>query len=409
MRNPRLGHLPEYAFPRLRALLDGIAAGQDPIDMTIGEPRHGMPDFVADILVSDPKAYGKYPPIGGTPEWCAAVSGWLTRRYGLGTGMIDPARHVLPLNGTREGLFSITFVTVPPEKQGQRPLVLMPNPFYQCYTAAALAAGADPVYVAATRETGFMPDFAGLGEATLGRSSLVYLCSPANPQGAVASPGYLRELIALARQHDFVLAVDECYAEIYGDVPPTGALEVCQAIASEDPRYAEDPFANVLVFHSLSKRSSLPGLRSGFVAGDPQLIADFRLFRNYIGPASPLPTYAAAAAAWNDETHVEANRDLYRAKFDLAARILGNRFGFYRPAGGFFLWLDVSATRHGDGETAALALWREAGVRVLPGAYLSQDGADGVNPGRDYVRVALVDDLQTTERGLLRLAETLGS
>lgn len=408
MRNTRLGHLPDYAFPRLRTLLAGIAPGQAPVDMTIGEPRHGAPSFIAEILARDPAQYGKYPPIGGTPGWCDAVAGWLTRRYGLLAGAIDPARHVLPLNGTREGLFSVAFVTVPPEKGGQRPAVLMPNPFYQCYAAAALAAGADAIYVPATRESGFMPDFAGVDTATLGRTSLVYLCSPANPQGTVADVAYLKALIAMARAHDFVLVVDECYAEIYGDAPPPGALAVCQELAVADPALAANPFANVLVFHSLSKRSSLPGLRSGFVAGDPALIADFRLFRSYVGPASPIPTYEAAAAAWNDEAHVEANRALYRAKIDLAESILGNRFGFYRPAGGFFLWLDVSATGFGDGEAAAVALWRDAGVKVLPGAYLAQDGADGLNPGRPYVRVALVDDLATTERGLRRLAEVLG-
>ncbi len=403
MLNPRLADMPDYAFPRLRSLLAGIEPGQTPaIDMTIGEPRHGAPDFVTALLTRNLSLYGKYPPIGGTLAWTEAVTAWLTRRYDLPVGALHPDTHVLPLNGTREGLFSLAFVTVPPEKAGAQPTVLMPNPFYQCYSAAAISAGAEPVYMAATHNTGFMPDFSSLDRMTLQRAALVYLCTPANPQGAVADLDYLKAAIRLARKHRFTLAVDECYAEIYGDTPPPGALAACMSLAAEDPCFAADPFDGVLVFHSLSKRSSLPGLRSGLVAGDPKLIAAFRRFRSYIGPASPLPTYEAAAAAWSEETHVEANRVAYRAKFDAADRILSNKLGFYRPAGGFFLWLTV-----GDGEAAAVKLWREAGVKVLPGSYLSQVGTDGSNPGQAYIRVALVDDLATTEAGLSRLVTTL--
>lgn len=402
MQNPRLAELPEYAFPRLRSLLEGIAPGNSPIDMTIGEPRHGAPDFIAPLLTKDMALYGKYPPIGGTPEWLKAAGGWLARRYNL-DDRFAPERNLLPLNGTREGLFSIAFLTVPPERKGRRPVVLLPNPFYQCYAAAALAAGAEPVYVDATRETNFLPDFASLPADVLERTALAYLCTPANPQGSVASLAELEDHVRLARRYGFTLVVDECYCEIYGDTAPAGALEACMSLAAAGEG-ADDPFANVLVFHSLSKRSGLAGLRSGFVAGDRALIAAFRQFRSYVGPTIPLPLLAAAAAAWEDEAHVEANRALYRAKFDAAEELLTGRFGFYRPAGGFFLWLEV-----GDGEAAAVRLWREAGLRVLPGKYLSHPGPDGRSPGDAFIRVALVDDLATTRAGLERLVSVLGS
>lgn len=402
MLNPRLDHLPDYAFPRLRALLGSTPPGAGIIDMSIGEPQHGVPRFVTDILSHNPELYGKYPPIGGTPAWGRAVADWLSRRYGLAAGMLTPEDHILPLNGTREGLFSIAFVTVPPEKGGKQPAVLLPNPFYQCYGAAALAAGAEPVYVTAKAENNWLPDYENMDDGTLDRTSLVYLCSPSNPHGTTADLDYLTRLITLARTRGFILLADECYSEIYGEVPPVGALEACRVMAEKDPRLKGDPFANVLVFHSLSKRSSLPGLRSGFVAGDPRIIADFRLFRSYIGPASPLPVYAAAAAAWGDENHVEENRRLYRAKFDDAARILGAGFAFYRPAGGFFLWLDV-----GDGEAAALKLWAEGGVKVVPGSYLARDDASGHNPGSRYIRVALVASKEATAEGLDRLVRIL--
>lgn len=398
MINPRLENLPDYAFPRLRTLLGATPPGASVIDMSIGEPQHGVPRFVTDILTRDPELYGKYPPIGGTAEWTESVAGWLTRRYGLTPGAILPQTHVLPLNGTREGLFSIAFMTVPPLKAGRQPAVLIPNPFYQCYGAAALSAGAEAVYVTAKPENNWLPDFQSLPEQILERTSLVYLCTPSNPHGTTADMKYLTDLIHMARTRGFTLLVDECYSEIYSTNPPVGALQACQEIAAASAQYVANPFANVLVFHSLSKRSSLPGLRSGFVAGDPDLITDFRRFRSYVGPASPLPVYAAAAAAWNDEAHVDENRRLYAQKFDDAAAILGRRFDFYRPAGGFFLWLNV-----GDGEAAALRLWREGGVKVVPGGYLARDDKNGQNPGIAYIRVALVAMPDAVAEGLQRL------
>jgi aspartate/methionine/tyrosine aminotransferase len=272
----------------------------------------------------------------------------------------------------------------------------MPNPFYQCYAGAAVAAGAEPVYLPATRETGFFPDFNAVPPALLERTAAVYLCSPSNPQGTCATRAAWADLILRARAHDFVVLADECYAEIYTGAPPPGVLEAAAATGS---------LGQVLAFHSLSKRSNLPGLRSGFVAGDPELIARFAHLRNYGGAALPGPIQAASAAAWAEESHVEENRARYRTKFALAEQILGNRFGFYKPGGGFYLWLDV-----GDGERAALKLWREAGLRVLPGRYLGHDEREGdpaSNPGHPYIRIALVADEPTTETALRRLAACL--
>jgi N-succinyldiaminopimelate aminotransferase len=271
----------------------------------------------------------------------------------------------------------------------------MPNPFYQCYAAAALASGAEPLYVPATRATGFLPDYAGLPEETLARIAAVYICSPSNPEGAVADAGYWQRLFALADRYDFIVLADECYADIWFDAPPTCALPVRLAQSGG--------FSRLLTFHSLSKRSGLPGLRSGLVAGDPALIAKFRAFRNVAGPTVPGPVLAASAAAWRDEDHVTANRAAYQAKMAAAQRILGNRMT--RPDGGFFLWLEV-----GNGEEFALRAWREQGVRVLPGTYMGRDSLPGKtqsNPGFSYARVALVNDLSTIEAALERLSGIL--
>ncbi|HLN25052.1 MAG TPA: aminotransferase class I/II-fold pyridoxal phosphate-dependent enzyme [Patescibacteria group bacterium] len=395
MLNPRLDLLTDYPFQRLSALLHGPAGDDAPLVMSIGEPQHRPPAFVAEILAREAAGWGKYPPMTGTPEFRAAVARWLTYRFALPIGELDMDKHIIPLAGTREGLFQIAQLVCGGAMGGKPPVVLLPNPFYQVYAGAALLAGAEPVFVPATKDTGFLPDFAGLPKDILDRAALAYLCTPANPQGAVASLALLKDTIELARRHDFVLAVDECYSEIYeGDLAPAGALQACAELGGD--------YANVVVFHSLSKRSSAPGLRSGFAAGDARLIAAFGRLRAYGGAAIPLPILAASAALWRDEDHVEVNRGLYRNKFTIAHEILGDSLGFYRPQGGFFLWLDV-----GDGEKAALALWQKAGIRVLPGAYLARPGADGVNPGQRYIRVALVHDLDTTRQGLTRLAEVL--
>lgn len=399
----RLASLPDSPFPRLNSLLEGIAPGKPPLLLSLGEPQHAFPSFVPEIIAANAGDFGKYPPIVGTQAFREAVAGWLGRRYGLeahiGAGKaLDPEHQILPVNGTREALFNVAFLATPETKAGARPAILMPNPFYQCYAAAALAAGAEPVYVSATEQTGFLPDFANLPEELLARTAMIYLCSPANPQGAVASLDALKALLKLVRRYGILLAMDECYAEIYDREAPAGALQAAVEIGNPDG----DIFDNLIVFHSLSKRSSLPGLRSGFCAGGKSFMTRFRTFRNVAAPQVPLPLMAASAAAWNDDAHVAENRALYRRKIDLAENILGNRCGFYRPAGGFFLWLDV-----GDGQTATRELWAREGVKVLPGAYLSREDSDGTNPGMAYIRVALVGNESATEEALRRMANVL--
>ena len=395
----RFSNLPEYAFPRLRKLLDSHAPGGTPIHMTIGEPRHKMPDFVAPILAAHIDGFNSYPPNDGTPELLAAISGWIKRRYGA-----DVAENrLMALNGTREGLFNAALAVAPEQKHGQTPLVLMPNPFYQVYTVAAVTTGAEPLYVPATAQTGFLPDYAALPAATLDRVTLAYLCSPANPQGSVASRDYWATLLALAEKHDFIIFADECYSEIWRSAPPTGILQVAAEVGADPER--------VFAFHSLSKRSNLPGLRSGFVAGGENGIAQIRKLRAFAGAPLPLPIQHVSQAAWQDEAHVVANRALYQEKFAMADQIFSGLQGFKGPEGGFFLWLPVPEDL-GDGEAAAVKLWRETGVRVLPGAYLSRDVANstdksGQNPGKSYVRVALVAQKAEVQRGLIQLRDCL--
>ncbi|NFV81652.1 aminotransferase class I/II-fold pyridoxal phosphate-dependent enzyme [Magnetospirillum aberrantis SpK] len=357
--------------------------------MSIGEPQHAPPALVARILADKAGLWGKYPPANGSPDFRQAVAQWLTRRFKLPEGMVDAERMVLPVAGTREALYLIAQTVVNPVEGGEKPLVLLPNPFYQVYVGAAIMAGAEPVFVPGAAGPASQPDFSTLPEEILARTQLAYLCSPANPQGSVADLELLKRTVSLARKYGFVLAMDECYSEIWDKVEPAGALEACAALGGS--------VDNVLVFHSLSKRSSAPGLRSGFVAGDPKVMAAFGRVRSYGGAATPLPIVAVAAALWRDETHVEENRALYRTKMDMAERLLGGRPGFARPQGGFFLWLDV-----GDGENAAVELWRQAKIRVLPGKYLARDGV-----GDRYVRIALVHDLEQTEQALTRIKEIL--
>lgn len=385
----RFANLPEYAFPRLRALLDHHPAGGDPIAMTIGEPRHAMPPFLSEVLMDAIGGFARYPANDGTPALLAAIADWIARRYGVA---LEPAR-LMALNGTREGLFNAALALSVEQKNGQRPAIVMPNPFYQVYAVAALAAGAEPVYVPATAATGHLPDYASLPPSLLDRVTIAYLCSPANPQGAVASFDYWAALLHLAEKHDFRIFADECYAEIYRDAPPPGILEVAQAIGADPER--------VLSFHSLSKRSNMPGLRSGFVAGGPQSIRAIRQLRAYAGAPLPEPLQAVATAAWADEVHVADSRAVYQKKYAIADAVFAGLNAYQPPQAGFFLWLPVE-----DGEGAALKLWRETGVRVLPGAYLSRD-VDGENPGAGYIRVALVAAQEETRRGLTLLRDCL--
>jgi N-succinyldiaminopimelate aminotransferase len=390
-----MSELPLGPFARLTELLGNVEPGKPPINLSIGDPSGTVPQFITEALTKAAAGFGNYPAITGTEDWRDAAAGWLNRRFAL-NGAIHPSDNVLPLNGTREGLFSVLFPLLPRLKNGGRPIVGMPNPFYQAYAAAVLGAGAEPLYVASTRASGFLPDYAALPEATLARLAAVYICSPSNPEGAAASEDYWRRLFAVADRHDFIVLADECYADIYFDRPPVCALSARLKQAGD--------FSRLLTFHSLSKRSGLPGLRSGMVAGDAALIARFRGFRTVAGPQVPGPILAASAAAWRDEAHVAANRAAYAQKMAAAEAILGNRMT--RPDGGFFLWLATP-----NGEETALALWREQGVRVLPGAYMGREiepGKTQSNPGFSYIRIALVSDLSTIMTALERVNKFLG-
>src|SRR6056297_1106935 len=386
----RFSNLPEYAFPRLRGLLDVHAPGGDVLHMTIGEPRHEFPSWIVDIISENSDGFGKYPVNEGTPGLLRAICDWVQRRYGV---TLDPERNVMALNGTREGLYNAMMALCPETKCGKQPVVLIPNPFYQVYMVAALSVGAEPVFLPAKRETGYLPDFRRLPADVLERVTVAYLCSPSNPQGAVADAGYWRDLIGLAEKHDFKIFADECYSEIYRDAPPAGALAVAQDMGADPER--------VVAFHSLSKRSNLPGLRSGFVAGGPETIRRLRQLRAYAGAPLPMPLQHAAEKVWDDEAHVAENRRLYQEKYDVADRIMDGVPGYKGPEAGFFLWLPVD-----DGEAAALRLWQKTGVRVLPGAYLSRD-ARGMNPGKAYIRVAMVAPKEEMAQGLTRLRDCL--
>ncbi len=383
-------------FVRLHELLAGVEPGRPAINLSVGEPQHAIPSFVGPVLQAHLADFGRYPANKGTDRFRAAAAQWLTRRYGLARPM-DPESEVIVLNGTREGLFlgAIAARRYVAQRAG-RPAILIPNPFYAAYSAGAAASECEPVYLPTTRETGFLPNLDAIPEQLLARTVAFYLASPSNPQGAVASAAYLKRLAGMAQRFGFLVFADECYCEIYlNGEPPHGMLQA-----------AGPDFANTVVFHSLSKRSNLPGLRVGFAAGDRRFLARYVELRNIAAPQVPVPAQEVAIAAYADEDHVKANRDLYVAKFDLADQIVGGRYGYRRPAGGFFLWLDVSA--RGSDEDAAVALWRDGGLRVIPGHYLARDGADGINPGTGYIRVALVQDKEITAEALHRLVAVLG-
>ncbi len=386
----RFSNLPAYAFPRLRALLDPHAPGGDVLHMTIGEPKHAFPAWVADVIAEHSAEFNKYPPNEGSPELLQSIATWLQKRYGV---EVSPTEQIMALNGTREGLYNAAMALCPETLGGKPPVILIPNPFYQVYAVAAHSIGAEPVFVPATAESGYLPDYTALPPEVLNRTAIAYLCSPSNPQGAVASRAYWHDLLGLAEKYNFQIFADECYSEIYRDAPPVGGLQMAAEFGADPER--------VVVFHSLSKRSNLAGLRSGFVASGPQSIARVKQLRAYAGAPLPLPLQRAATKVWADEAHVIENRALYAEKFEMADEIFAGVSGYNFPEAGFFLWLDV-----GDGKAAALKLWRDTGVRVLPGAYLSRD-VQGENPGKKYIRVALVAPKNEAEQGLIRLRDCL--
>src|SRR4051794_35543480 len=381
-------------FARLTELLAPYQPGKPLITLSLGEPQHPVPSFVGPVLAKHTAEFGRYPIAKGIEPFRRAAANWLSTRFHL-PRPIGPESEILVLNGSREGLFfaAITAARYVGELRG-RPAILVPNPFYPAYGAGARAAGCEAIYLPTTLANGFLPDLEALDQATLARTVAIYIASPANPQGAVASREYFSRLKQLADRFGFLILSDECYSEIYTKQAPGSALE-----------YAGPDFTNVVAFQSLSKRSNLPGMRVGFAAGDKKFLAMFHELRNVAAPQVPVPLQHVAVAAYSDEVHVEENRRLYRIKFDLADQILGNRYGYVRPAGGFCVWLDVSE-RGGD-EAAAVRLYRDAGVRVIPGGYLSRPQDDGFNPGAGYIRLALVADSESTAEALHRLVEIL--
>ncbi|WP_018388152.1 aminotransferase class I/II-fold pyridoxal phosphate-dependent enzyme [Ancylobacter sp. FA202] len=399
---PDPGPAARSPFVRLTELLADLAPGKPALSLAVGEPRHAMPGFVGEVLAGHLDGFGRYPAGKGLPEFRRAASDWFARRYALARAP-DPEREVLVLNGSREGLFFAALMArrlLSPRKHARigarAPTVLLPNPFYAAYGAGAEAAGCESVDLPLPAGGGWLPDLDALTPDLLDRSVALYFASPANPQGTIAPRAYLERLVTLCRAHEVMVFADECYSEIWlGEAPPTGILEV-----------AGPDFGGVVAFNSLSKRSSLPGLRCGFCAGEAHFIEAFADFRNVAAPQVPEPLQWVGIAALGDEAHVNERRDLYRAKFDLADAVLGGHFDYQRPDGGFFLWLNVAglrSDRFSAGEEAARLLWRREGLRTVPGGYLCRSGADGRNPGADYLRIALVQDLATTQEALPRL------
>jgi N-succinyldiaminopimelate aminotransferase len=378
--NARLSRLHAYPFERLAKLKAGVTPpeGLAHVALSIGEPKHAPPPFVVETLTRSLHGLGIYPPTAGSPEFRRSVANWLDRRYALG-GAVNPNTMVLPVSGTREALFAFVQAVVDPDAHA--PLVAMPNPGYQIYEGAALLAGAEPYYLDTTPATGFLPDLDAVPAHVWDRVQVLFTCSPGNPTGTVADAAWLRRALELADRHDFVIAADECYAEIYLDEsrPPPGFLAACRAAG-------HGRFERVVVFHSLSKRSSLPGLRSGFVAGDPDVLKGFLLYRTYHGCAMPVHVQLASIAAWDDDAHVVANRALYRAKFDAVLPILRPVLDVERPEAGFYLWPRVP----GEDTEFTRALFAARNVTVVPGSYLARDGVAGTNPGRGRVRISLV-------------------
>ena len=385
--NPHLDRLHPYPFEKLRQLFAGVTPHPDytHISLGIGEPKHPTPAFIQKALTQAVAGLANYPTTHGGEPLRSAIAGWLARRYGVPP--LDPATMVMPVNGSREALFAIAHCVVDASRRGA--LVVAPNPFYQIYEGAAYLAGAEPYFVNSEPARNFACDYSSVPDDVWQRVQLLYLCSPGNPTGAVLALDDWRALFELADRHGFVIAADECYSEIYfGATPPLGALEAAHQLGrSAGPR----PYANLVVFSSLSKRSNVPGMRSGFVAGDPDLLKKFLLYRTYSGGAMSPPIQAASIAAWNDEAHVQDNRTLYKEKFNLITPLLKRVMDVELPDAGFYLWADVRATGLSDTEFAR-GLYAEYNVTVLPGSYLARD-AHGSNPGRNRIRMALVAEV----------------
>lgn len=353
--------------------------------MAIGEPKHPTPQIILDALQDNILGLANYPLTKGSDALREAIANWLTQRFHLPVGSLSAEQHVLPVNGTREALFAFAQAVI--DRTTPNANIVMPNPFYQIYEGAAFLAGAEPVFLPCTEATGFVPDFNAVSDATWNDCQLVYLCSPGNPTGAVISESQIKQLLLLSEKHDFIIASDECYSEIYFDEnnPPVGLLEVAAKTGNTD-------YKRCVVFHSLSKRSNAPGLRSGFVAGDADILKQFLLYRTYHGCAMSPPVQAASIAAWNDETHVLDNRDQYRLKFDAVLEILSPVMNVQKPEASFYLWAGLDEKRGMDDEAFTREIFAQEHINVVPGSYLARE-VDGVNPGKNRIRMALVATL----------------
>ena len=379
--NPDLARLQPYPFEKIRILLEGVTPAALPaISLAIGEPKHPTPAFIHQAVLENLNGLANYPLTKGNLGLREAIAGWLTRRFQLPADSVDPEQHVIPVNGTREAIFAFAQAVIDPKPDAA---IVMPNPFYQIYEGAAFLAGAEPVFLPCVAENGFIPDFAAVPASVWQRCQLLYLCSPGNPTGAVIPLETLRQVLALAEQYDFIVASDECYSELYFDEaqPPVGLLQAAASMGNT-------AWKRCIVFHSLSKRSNAPGMRSGFVAGDADILKQFLLFRTYHGCAMPPPFQIASIAAWNDETHVQANREQYRQKFAAVMEILAPVLDVKMPDAGFYLWPQTPV----DDETFTREVFAQAHVNIVPGSYLSR-AVNGVSPGANRVRLALVASL----------------
>jgi len=395
--NTGLASLQPYPFEKLAKLKQGLSptAGKSAIDLSIGEPKHKTPDFILDEIKAHLSSTAVYPKTRGQEKLRETIAGWLCKRFTLPEISIHPDTHVLPVNGTREALFAFAQCIVDQKKSN--PVVISPNPFYQIYEGAALLAGANPVFVNCIVENNFVPDFSSVTENTWNDCQLVYLCTPGNPTGAVLDHATLAHLLDLADKYDFIIASDECYSEIYQDEghPPTGLLQAAAAVGRND-------YLRCIVFHSLSKRSNVPGLRSGFVAGDQALIESFFKYRTYHGCAMPGFTQAASIAAWQDESHVILNRKFYREKFAAVLEILAPVMNVQQPEAGFYLWPEVPISD----QAFTQQLFSTHNVTVLPGSFLSRT-ANGINPGDNRIRIALVAPLEECVEAAARIRDLI--
>ena len=389
--NENLKLLNHYPFQRLNDLLKGIEAPKNSpeIIMSIGEPKHKPPAFIKNIINKNYANWSKYPPTLGLEKLNMASVNWLNRRYNLSKKFINHRDNIVQLAGTREGLFNVALAISPSIKNNNKPAMLLPDPFYQVYAGACRISGAEPIFVRSLKENNFIPAFSDVDKKILKRTSVIYVCSPSNPEGSALKLKEWENLISLTRNYGAALIVDECYTDIYSKTRPLGILEACKKLKTD--------LTNIISFHSLSKRSNVPGIRSGFAVGDKYLIQNFKKLRHYCAGQQPLPIQEVATALWNEDSHSEKNRQKYIKKFEIAKEIFKKYNDFYIPDGGFYLWLKV-----GNGEKFAKLLWKEKGIKVMPGAYLSN-----FNNSKPYIRIALVSNIKETKTALKGIYDIL--